>query len=697
VLAYFGSPRAHEDDAERAIRAGLELTGTVGRLQAGTGLRLAARIGIATGLAVVGDLIGEGAAREETVIGGMPNLAARLQTLAEPGEVVISQATRRLIGGLFELDDLGPQRLKGFAEPLAAWRVAGERHAEGRFEARQVAGLTPLVGREEELALLLRGWQRTKKGEGQVVLLSGEPGIGKSRLVRELHERLADGAHQRLLYQCSPYHQTSALHPVIEQLKRAAGLNRQDPGEARLNKLEALLARGTNRLTEAIPLVATLLSLATGHRYPPLDLSLQRQKERTLEVLVEDLEGLAAEQPVLVVYEDIHWIDPTTLELLDLAIERLQRTRVLLLITFRPEFQPSWSRHPRVTTLSLARLGRRDGALMVDRVVGAKVLPPDVTVQIVAKTDGVPLFVEELTKTVLESGLIEDAGDHYELAGPLPPLAIPATLHEPLLARLDRLAPVREVAQIGAALGREFSYELLAAVAPLDEPRLSDSLDQLVSSELVFRHGTPPEATYRFKHALVQDAAYGTLLKSRPQQLHARIAKVLEGQFPETARTQPELLAHHSMQAGLMEQAVEYWTKAGQLSLARSAMLEAVAQLMRGLEVLRSLPEGPERNRRELDLQVALGRALTATKGWAAPEVGSAYARGRELCLQEAGAPQFTQVLSGLFAYNLHCGRAKVAHEIAEDMLRLAERQQDPAAQVAGHRRWVAARCGAAS
>ena len=459
-------------------------------------MHLRARVGIATGVVVVGDLIGEGAAREEAVVGEVPNLAARLQGLAASGAVVIGEGTRRLVGGLFELDDLGPRRLKGFAEPLAAWRVMGEGRAEGRFEARQNARLTPLVGRDEELALLVRRWRQVQGGEGQVVLLSGEPGIGKSRLVRELRERLEGEPHIRLLYQCSPHHATSPLHPVIAQLERAAGFERDDSPEARLVKLEALLARGTDRLDQAVPLIAALLGLPTEDRPALPELTPQRQKQLTLQALVEQLDGLAAAQPVLLAYEDMHWSDPTTQELLGLTIERVHRLPVLAIITFRPEFTPPWPAQPHVSALALSRLGRREGAALVERVVRDKALPQEIAAQIVAKTDGVPLFVEELTKTVLESGLLSDAGDHYELSGPLPPLAIPSTLHDSLLARLDRLAPVKEIAQIGAALGREFSHALLAAVADRAEPELQAALDQLVASELVFRRGAPPDVTY---------------------------------------------------------------------------------------------------------------------------------------------------------------------------------------------------------
>ena len=634
VLAYFGWPKAHEDDAERAVRAGLGLVDAVARLEPHEEVRLQTRVGVATRQVVVGDLVGEGAARDEAVVGETPNLAARLQTLAAPESVVISQATRRLVRGLFELNDLGPQRLKGFAEPLTAWRVEGEACAEGRFEARQTAGLTPLVGREEEIALLLRRWERARDGEGQVVLLSGEPGIGKSRIVREVREHLAAEPHLQLTHQCSPYHQASPLRPVVEHLERASGFARDDPPEARLDRLEALLARGTDRIDEAVPLIAALLGIPTGARYPALELTPERQKQRTLEALLDRIERSATEQPVLVVHEDVHWIDPTTQELLSLAIERVPRRRILLLITFRPEFVPPWSGRPHVSSLAVTRLGERDGALMVDRVAGEKSLPPEVLALIVRKTDGVPLFVEELTKAVLESGVLADAGDHYELSGPLPPLAIPATLHDSLLARLDHSAAAKEVAQTGAAIGREFPHALLAAVTDRPEYQLREALAHLVSSELVFRRGTAPEATYSFKHALVQDAAYGTLLKSRRQHLHARIAQVLEQQFPEVAESQPALLAHHCTEAGLSSNAVNYRRRAARLAVAKSAHLEAIAEATRGLETLAGLPDGPERRRQELDLQLALGRGFLIAKGEAAPETGSAYSRAVELCAQ---------------------------------------------------------------
>jgi predicted ATPase/class 3 adenylate cyclase len=686
VLAYFGWPQAHEDDAERSVRAGLDLAQEVGQLITTDGGSLGARVGVATGLVMVGDLVGEGAAQEQRVIGETPNLAARLQGLAEPGAVVIAEGTRRLIGGLFEYIDLGRSELKGFAAPVRAWGVMGESRAESRFEALHGEQLAVLVGREHEIGLLAERWERAKEGEGQVVLLSGEPGIGKSRIVRALRERLAGEPHMPLSHYCSPHHTNSALYPVIGLLERAAGFTRDDRADARLEKLEALLARGTEALGEAVPLIAALLGIATDERYREPVLSPQRRKQRTLEVLVDQVEGLAARQPVLAVYEDVHWVDPTTLEALDLLIERVQRLPVLVLITFRPEFSPPWTGHAHVMQLSLSRLTRRHGQALVTAVTGGKTLPDEVLDQILAKTDGVPLFVEELTKTVLESGLLTDAGDRYQLAGPLPPLAIPATLHDSLMARLDRLAQVKEVAQIGAVMGREFAHELVAAVAPLPEDQLSHALDQLVASELVFRRGTPPQATYTFKHALVQDAAYQSLLKSRRQQLHAQIAQVLEEQLPETADSQPEILAHHCAEAGLCEKAVGYWHKAGQLAIARSAMAEAVAQLSKGLEMLQRLAEGFGRDRQELGLQLALGVALISLRGQPAPETGEAYSRARELCRRLGETEQLFPVLHGQWAFHVMRAAHTAAIAVAKEFLQVAQQQNDCGPLLIGHR-----------
>jgi predicted ATPase len=540
------------------------------------------RVGIATGLVVVGDLIGAGVSQEKAVVGETPNLAARLQALAEPGAVVIASSTRKLTGGLFEYRDLGSVALKGFAENVPTWQVLGAGAAEGRFEALH-GTTTPLIGREEEIELLLRRWQRAKSGEGSVVLVSGEPGIGKSRIAQTILERLRGEPHTPLRVFCSPHHQNSPLYPTIVQLERAAGFRREDTVEQRLDKLEGVLAEATGDVVEVVPLIAELLSIPTGDRYQPLNFTSQKQKEKTLHALLVQVEGRAARQPVLMVVEDAHWIDPTSRELLDLVIDRVPTLPVVVIVTFRPEFAPPWVGRSHVTLLSLNRLPPRQRAEMIAQVSGGKALPRDIADQIIDRTDGVPLFVEEMTKAVIESGLLRDAGDRYMVVGPLAPLAIPATLQASLLARLDRLAPTREVAQIAAALGRQFSHELISAVAALPPPQLDDALEQLVTAELIFQRATPPDAEYKFKHALVQDAAYSTLLRSRRQQLHARIATTLEEQFPDIVMAQPALLARHCAEAGLAEKAVGYWLKAGQQAMARSAMMEAAAGLQKGL------------------------------------------------------------------------------------------------------------------
>jgi class 3 adenylate cyclase/tetratricopeptide (TPR) repeat protein len=630
VLAYFGYPRADEHDAERAVRAGLALVEAVAGLDSTAGEPMQVRVGIATGLVVVGDLLGQGAAQEQAVVGETPNLAARLQALAQPGEVVIAASTWRLTGGLFDYEDLGAVEIKGLPAPVGAARVLRESGAENRFDALR-ATTTPLVGRDEELALLERRWRQAKAGEGCVVLVSGEPGIGKSRLAQALSERLTGEPHTRLRFFCSPHHQDHALYPTITQLERAAGFRRDDTAGVRLVKLEGLLMQATNDLGDAARLIAALLSLPTGEHYLPLDLTPQEQKEKTLRALMAQVEGLALRQPVLMLFEDAHWSDPTSLELLELIIGRVPALPVLLIVTFRPEYAAPWTCRPRVTSLTLNRLAPRQRAEMIPGVTGGKALPKEITDQIVDRTDGVPLFVEELTKAVIESGMLTDMGDHYTATGPVPALSIPSSLHASLLARLDRLAPVREVAQIGAALGRQFSHELISAVASMPQPQLDNALAQLVRAELIYRRGAPPDAEYMFKHALVQDAAYSTLLRSRRQQLHARIAAILESGFSKVVAAQPSVLAHHCTEARLTQKAIEYWLAAGRQAWGRSATAEAVTLLQRGLTLIPALPDDDWRRQMELDLRIVLGRALIMNRGWSGPDQDEVYSRVREL------------------------------------------------------------------
>jgi predicted ATPase/class 3 adenylate cyclase len=676
VLVYFGYPQAHEDDAERAIRAGLELIEAVGGLKLSAPLQ--ARVGIATGLVVVGDLIGSGAAQEQAVVGETPNLAARLQGIAEPNTVVIAESTRKLVGNLFDLANLGAKDLKGVSGPVQAWAALRPSSVESRFEALRTA-TTPLVGREEEVDLLLRRWEEAKRGDGCVVLIAGEPGIGKSRIAQTVVERLGGEPHTRLRYFCSPHHQDSALYPSIAQLERAAGFRREDKVEQRLAKLEAVLTQGTNDLSEAVPLLADLLSIPAGDRYPQLNLTPQKRKEKTLHTLLAQLEGLAARQPVLMMWEDVHWSDPTTRESLDLVIDRVPTLRALVIITFRPEFAPPWIGLPHVTMLTLNRLAHRQGAEMIAYVTGGKALPREIADQIIERTDGVPLFIEELTKTVMESGIVTEAKDHYVLGGPRAPLAIPTSLHASLLARLDRLAPTREVAQIGAALGRSFSYELISAVAGVPQQNLDKALEQLASAELIFRRGVAPDAEYTFKHALVQDAAYSTLLRSRRQQIHARIAATLERQFPEIAAAQPALMAQHCAEAGLNEQAIVYWHKAGQQAAARSAMTEAVAQLQKGLDQLASLPDNSRREALELNLQITLGPALIATRGYSSAEAGDTFARASTLAEQLGRSDYDVALLYGLSGYHLVRSEYRLALPLAERMQQIGDERSDAA------------------
>jgi class 3 adenylate cyclase/predicted ATPase len=674
VLVYFGYPQAHEDDAERAVRAGLELLGAVSGLKSSAPLQT--RVGISTGLVVVGDLIGSGEAQERGIIGETPNLAARLQGLAEPNSVVIAESTRKLLGNLFELGNVGAKDLRGIVGPVRAWTVLRPSGVESRFEALRTA-TTPLVGREEEVDLLLRRWKQANRGDGCVVLISGEPGIGKSRIAQTIVERVSGEPHTRLRYFCSPHHQDSALYPSIVQLERAAGFVREDTTEQRLAKLEAALAQGTNDLSDAVPLLADLLSIPTIERYPPLNLAPQKRKEKTLHAQVAQLEGLAARQPVLMVWEDVHWSDPTTRESLDLLIDRVPTLQVLMILTFRPEFTPPWIGRSHVTMLTLNRLPHRQGAEMITYVTGGKALPKEIADQIVERTDGVPLFIEELTKTVIESGIVAEAGDHYAVAGSMAPLAIPTSLHASLLARLDRLAPSRDVVQIGAALGRSFSHELLTAVAGMPQQRIDEALAQLVTAELIFRRGMPPDAEYTFKHALVQDAAYSTLLRGARQQLHARIAATLESRFPEIVAAEPVLLAQHCTEAGLAEKGISYWLKAGKQSIARCAMTEAVAQLRKGLGLLSTIPDGTAHQEQELDLQITLGQALMAAKGYSAPEAGEVFARARQLCEHLNRPQQLGRVLVGQLDFRLVRGELDQAERHAEEICRLGETWND--------------------
>ena len=667
LLVYFGYPLAHEDDAQRAVRAGLGIIEAMGQLHTSLGqereVHLAVRLGIHTGLVVVGD-VGGGARQEQLALGETPNVAARLQGIAAPNTLVISAATFQLLGGFFACQPLGTPPLKGLAQPLAVYRVLYESMARSRLEAASSTGWTPLVGREQEIGVLLERWAQVKDGLGQVVLLSGEAGIGKSRLVQVLTDQVAAEPRAWLTpCQCSPYHQHTALYPLIDLLERVVlRFDREESPQQKVGKLEGFLVQYGLPLAEAVPLLAALLSLPLPADYAPVTVSPEQQKQQTLHALLTILLRIAAQQPVLFVMEDLHWVDPSTLELLSLLVDQGPTARILTLFTFRPDFSPPWTGRAHLTQLTVNRLPRRQAVEVIRQVAHGKGLPPEVVEQIVAKTDGVPLFVEELTKMVLESGLLQERDERYALTGPLHPLAIPATLHDSLMARLDRLAAVKALAQLGATLGREFSYALLRAVAPWDEEIVHRGLHQLVEAEFLYQRGVPPQASYTFKHALIQDVAYQSLLRSTRQQYHQRIAQAMEAQFPETVETQPELVAQHYTAAGCHEQAIPYWQRAGQQASDRSAHLEAISHFTTGIELLKTLPETPEHTQHALTLHIALGAALQMAKGHAAPEVEHAYTQARALCQQVGETPELVPVLYGLWRF-YRCGRSCTRRE----------------------------------
>ncbi len=691
VLAYFGYPHAHEHDTERAVQAGLSLVEATPRLKTVAGVPLHVRVGIATGLVVVGDLIGTGAAQEQAVVGETPNLAARLQALADPNMVVIAEDTRRLLGNLFEVQDLGARDVKGIAAPVRCWAALRASSVESRFEALHTTGLTPLVGREEEFESLLRRWSKAKTGNGQVVLLSGEAGIGKSRLTAAFLERLAGEPHTVLRYFCSPQHTDSALYPVIGQMERAAGLADDEGRQAKLNKLDALLAATSTSIEDAA-LLAEMLSLPNDGRYPALDLTREQRRERTLEALIAQIEALARSKPVLMIFEDAHWTDPTSLEALGRAVDRIKALPALLIVTFRPEFNAPWVGQSHVMSMTLSRLGKREAGAIVAGLVGKTELPADAMADIVERTDGIPLFVEEMTKAVLEAES-EGAARRTVAMVPSPSVAVPSSLQASLMARLDRLGAAKEAAQIGAAIGREFSHALLASVALKSEAELGSSLDRLIQAGLLFRQGAPPQAIYLFKHSLVRDAAYGMLLREPRRALHARIAESLERQFSQIAENQPEILARHCTEAGLIEKAAALWGKAGRLSLDRSALIEAAAQLARALQQIATLPDTPALRREKIGLQVALITPLIHVNGYAAPETKAAVEQARVLIerAEDLGeAPEdpllLFSVLYGGWVGNFVAFNGDAARELAAQFLALAEKQRATVPLMIGHR-----------
>jgi class 3 adenylate cyclase/tetratricopeptide (TPR) repeat protein len=689
ILVYFGYPRAHEDEAERSVRAGLDIVDAMAELNAAiprpSGVELAVRIGIATGPVIVGDQIGEGTASETAVVGETPNLAARLQALAQPNQIVVSAATRMMLGDHFDLEDLGAYELKGFADPVPAWRVLSARDVESRFAATRTGSAAPLVGRQEEMGLLLRAWEGSSRGRGQVVLIQGEAGVGKSRLVEGLRE--ASGKdHVWVAIRCSPFYTASAFHPIIEHLKRVFGWQPEDTAPQHLTKLEAGLAGfKTLPLAESVRLFADLMSVpAPEDRYPRLAMTAQQKRDATLDAIVAWLIETAEGTPVLVAWEDLHWADPTTLETLGMLIEQAPTAALLVVATYRPELAPPWPQRSHMTPITLNRLERSEVETMVGHLSGGRSLPGEV-VDHIAKSDGVPLYVEELTKAILGSAVLEARGDAYVLTGALAQLHIPETLQDSLMARLDRAPRLREVAQLGAVLGREFAYDMISALAEIDERALQSGLGQLVVDELLYQRGRPPRSRYLFKHALIQDAAYQSLLKRTRQQYHQQVARLLEDRFPEVASTQPELVAHHYTEANCPAQAIAYWHRAGLAAASKSANAEAIDQFSRGIALVEALSDMRERAERELDLHMALGPALSATKLLSHPDIGQTYTRAWELCRQLGDHSREVTALRGLYLYHLNLLDVEKAQHFAEEMLRVAERLDDAARLVGAH------------
>jgi DNA-binding winged helix-turn-helix (wHTH) protein/tetratricopeptide (TPR) repeat protein len=669
----FSYPQAHEDDAERAIRAGLDLIESIRRLETGHDRKLAARVGVATGLVVVGiggaSLTSPGLTQESAPVGEAPTLAAALRRVAEPGTLLIATGTHNLLGGLFEYEQAGPFAVSGFSNPVPAWRVVRSIAVETRFEAMRTAELTRFFNREEGTALLFRRWREAKSGKGGLVLISGEPAIGKSRIIAQFTDRLAEQEQFiRLLFQCSPHYSDTPLHPFIAHFERVAGLREDDTPEQRLDKLEAAVAIPAPHRKSALPLLAALLSIDTASRYPVLALSPVQQRRQTLGALLDQIEALARRKPMLLVFEDAQWVDPTSTELLDLLSERIRRLPVLSLITFRPEFEAPWAGLPHTSTIALERLSAQHTQAMVESLTEGQDLSREVLSQIVAKTDGVPLFVEELTKNVVES--LQPHLAHSQSVSP--PLSIPSTLEDTLRERLDRLSSAKDVAQVGAAIGRSFSHKIIAAVMSKDAGALQQALDRLAEAKLILPQGAAPDTLYTFKHMLMQEAAYESLLRSQRLQLHARIAAVIENEFPEIADTEPELLAYHCSRAELADKAAGYWLKAGTMAVSRSANLEAINHLRNGLARLDGIASEQDRTRLELQLQLALGQALIAAHGYTAEETTLAFKRAGELVDSIGDTRQRYSVLYGIFVGHLIAGQIGFASAPIERMTALA-------------------------
>lgn len=679
IVAFFGFPLAHEGEAERALRAGLEILEVLARTTIPDVGRLQVRIGVATGVVVV-------SARERSAVGETMNLAARLQAIAEPGNIVVSEKVHRLAGGNFRYDDLGERTLKGIAKTSRAWRVTGISDVASRFDAATQNGVAPLVGREHELGVLLSRWDDAQRGHGRMVMLNGEAGIGKSRMLSALCERLDAMGAELLRFQCSPFHVNSALYPSVDSLTRALRFTRDDSVDSKLDKLESLVVGHFGLPSEDVRFIADVLSIPTLQRYGPIALSARRHKEESMRALLDITAASARRRPSLMLFEDAHWADPTSLELLDRLVGRLADLPLLVVLTHRPEFHTRWLQSSHVTSIDLPRLKGEESRAIISRLADGKALPARLVDEIIEKADGVPLFVEEVTKSVLESGELTEEADRYVYTGSAASMAVPATLRDSLMARLDRVTAVKEIAQIGATIGRDFSYELLAAVSPMARSALDEGLDRLIESGLAFRRGRIPEATFTFKHALVQDAAYDSLLKSRRQVLHANIAQVLHERHPDTADTAPELLARHYTAAGLEEQAVHFWRRASESALKRVTFPEAIAHVRAGLACAERLPQGPSRDLAELTLRTLLGPALLAHRGWAFAEVSTVLEPAWELAKSLAHTDSYLPVLHGLWVHHMSACRLTTSIQWAERMLDFAVSTNDEGLEIAGRR-----------
>ena len=684
MLAYFGFPVAHEDDAERAVNAALQIVSSIAKLTFADVPRIDVRIGIATGLVVVGDLIGEGSSREFALIGEAPNLAASLQQLAKPNQILIAPQTRRLLARSFDLEDLGEHRPKGQEQAVLVSRVLRPSPVRSRFDARQTTGLTPFVGRAADLSALQACFARARNADGQVVTISGEPGIGKSRLVLDFRTGIADDDYATLLFQCSPQHTSSPWYPVIRHIEDAAGISHDTQPASRLEKLEALVADlvPQERAT-IVPLLAALLSIPVGNRFPALELTPQQQKRRTIAALIRLIRSQAEQRPVLLIGEDVHWVDPSSWELLEQLRGELANCRLLILLSYRPEFRVAWPDQPNLTSISMTRLDAVDARSIVEFVAGNGGLPDDVIGQIVSKTDGVPLFIEEVTKAVLARR--ETRPDRTEGTSTAVP-TVPETLHDSLMARLDRLAPMKAIAQAAAAIGREFEMNLLESVASAPPEDVRTAIEGLLKAGLLFRRGQPSGQAYAFKHALVQDAAYASMLRDDRKHLHRRIATALRDKFSEFAASQPELLAHHFAQAGELKSAISYWLKAGQQASRRSAFVEATTHLQMALRHLPDLPNNAERDQLELQLLQSLASASIAARGFGAAETMQTLNRALQLCEKSSGPSLTFPVLNGMVGVHMMRGEFESALAVAQDLLARAKQQGDTTALLMGNR-----------